>query len=64
MTRTVTFDFVPGERVTIDAIKERAIVMQSCVTITGATDYQVAYWWNGEYKTVWLPASQLSEVDR
>lgn len=57
MSKSITFDFAPGEPVTIPAIQENATVIQACAHMNGSQDYQVSYWHNAEWKTVWLPAS-------
>lgn len=58
----VTFEFAPGQRVKIPDISQMAVVNQACVMLNGNHDYQVCYWFNGEWKTVWLPPSQLQEI--
>lgn len=63
MDRTIKFDFAPGESVCIPAIKEDATVIQACAHANGSQDYQVSYWHNAEWKTAWLPASQLRQSE-
>jgi len=58
----VKFEFAPGQRVKIPDIKQDAIVNQACVSLSGHHDFQVCYWFNGEWKSVWLPSSQLQEI--
>jgi hypothetical protein len=63
VSKSITFDFAPGEPVTIPAIKEYATVIQACVHMNGSQDYQVSYCHNAEWRTVWLPASQLRQTE-
>jgi DNA/RNA endonuclease YhcR with UshA esterase domain len=59
---SIVFDYIPGDRVKVKAIAEMGTVVQ-CACGTQGKDYQVTYWLNGEYKTVWFPASELESTD-
>ena len=60
---TVDVAFRPGDRAHIQQIREDVTVLAVSLPLSGEPQFECGYWLNGEWKRVWLPASELRARD-
>ena len=56
---TVDVAFRPGDRAHIQQLREDVTVLAVSLPLSGEPQFECGYWLNGEWKRVWLPASEL-----
>lgn len=52
--------FVPGDRVTINSLENGSGLVSAVSAGLRGTEYEVRYWHNGDRKSAWFLAEELS----